>query len=187
MNVSMQRLAEALSLSPGNLTYHFPKKEHLMLALYDYFQEEILKIIPAPEKNIPSLLDIDEQITQFYNLQQRFLFFYLDLLEIERSYQKIAQRHYKHIENQISSIQSSLQYNESLGYLQHSISAKTYHMLAKQLWFTAVFWPKQCRVRGIPDRLEDMRESLWSQIQPFLTAEGRSYLLSAQLNVGKNL
>jgi len=185
MNVSMQRLADALSLSPGNLTYHFPKKEDLMIALYDTFQAEILRVIPEADKNIATLSGLDDQITQFYGLQQRFLFLYLDLLEIERSYHKIAQRHYAHIENQITSIKYALQYNESLGYLKNREDDKTYQMLAQQLWFTAVFWPKQCRVRGIPDRIEDLRESLWSQINPHLTPDGEDFIEQTKVGVGR--
>lgn len=171
----MQRLASELSLSPGNLTYHYPKKEDLMLALYDHFQEEMLKVIPPPHENISTLLSIDRQITHFYGLQQRFLFFYMDLLEIERSYKKIAQRHFKHIDRQITSIKFSLTYNVTTGILTEQ-DDNTYLMLAQQLWFTAVFWPKQCLVRGIPDRIEDLRRSIWSQIIPFLTQEGKDYL-----------
>lgn len=154
-----------------------------MIALYDTFQAEILKVIPAPDNNTATLVGLDSQITQFYQLQQRFLFLYLDLLEIERSYEKIARRHYQHIENQISSINNALDYNESLGYLEKSERENTYHLLAQQLWFTAVFWPKQCRVRGIEDRFEDMRESLWSQIIPYLTKRGKSYLETQKLSL----
>jgi len=185
MNVSMQKLADELSLSPGNLTYHFPKKENLMLALYDHFQAEMLKVIPAPSKNLATLVSIDDQITRFYNLQQRFLFFYLDLLEIERSYQKIAKRHFAHIENQITSINFSLDHNYSLGYLQKQDKNDSLKLLAQQLWFTAVFWPKQCRVRGVEDRLDDLRKTLWSQIFPHLTVEGKEYLAQTQQSVIK--
>jgi len=59
-------------------------------------------------------------------------------------------------------------------------------MLAQQLWFTAVFWPKQCRVRGIADRLEDLRESLWSQIIPHLTPAGVEYMEQEELGVIRN-
>jgi len=180
MNVSMQRLANELELSPGNLTYHFPKKQDLMLALYDHFQSQILEVIPEPSKNLPTLIGIDDQITSFYQLQQRFLFFYLDLLEIERSYQEIAQRHFKHIQNQIEAIHNSLEHNWSLGYLRKNKSSNSLHHLAQQLWFTAVFWPKQCRVRGVEDRLDDLRDSLWSQITPHLTKEGEAFLEAAR-------
>jgi len=176
MNVSMQRLADQLSLSPGNLTYHFPKKKDLMLALYDYFQSEMLKVIPEPSQNLATLVGIDDQISSFYDLQQRFLFFYLDLQEIERSYQEIAQRHFVHIDNQIKAINHSLDHNEALGYLRKCEGQESFYHLAQQLWFTAVFWPKQCRVRGVEDRLEDMRDALWSQILPLLTKKGRKDL-----------
>ena len=171
MNVSMQRLAESLSLSPGNLTYHFPKKADLMLAIYDRFQEEMLAIIPTPDKNRPSLVGLNHQMDQFFQLQQRFLFFYLDLLEIERAYQEIAQRHFRHIERQINAIHQSLAYNSNMEYLRKR-EESNYRYLAEQIWFTAVFWPKQCLVRGIENQPEEMKKTIWHQIKPFLTEKG---------------
>ena len=43
-NVSFLKIAQSLSLSPGNLTYHFPKKDDLMNAVYLHIQQEILKL-----------------------------------------------------------------------------------------------------------------------------------------------
>ncbi len=173
-NVSMQRMADDLGLSPGNLTYHFPRKEDLMLSIYNLFQKEILFIIPNPEENKPDLVVFDNQIRAFYKLQQRFLFFYLDLLEIERSYEVIAQKHYAHINNQIDSLEAGLKYNQGLGNLKNNDDMKTLRFLAEQLWFTAVFWPRQIRVRGIDDNLTNLREALWQQIGPHLTSKGKN-------------
>ena len=172
----MQRLADELALSPGNVTYHFPKKEDLMLAIYERFQDEMREVIPEAENNLASISVIDEQITAFYQLQQRFLFFYLDLLEIERSYRQVAERHYRHIENQITAIEFSLLHNMQLGYLRKREHEEDYKTLAEQLWLTAVFWPTQCRVRGKKDRIEELRHALWSQIKPFVTKAGKNQL-----------
>ena len=113
----MQRLADELEISPGNLTYHFPKKEDLMLAIYDQFQSEVISVIPPGEINRPDLFQLDEQIKAFYKLQRRYLFFYLDLLEIERAYPNIARRHQDHIRNQINTLIIGLKYNVESGLL----------------------------------------------------------------------
>lgn len=167
----MQKLAETMGLSPGNLTYHFRKKEDLMIALYDLFRQEMSLVIPPPDKNTPDSYKLDHQIKSFYNLQQRFLFFYLDLLEIERAYPVIAEQHYVHIQLQIKSLETGLAYNIHRGTIKEKDPATIKH-LAEQIWFTAVFWPRQARVRGLEDSLEDMRETIWRQILPYLTNKG---------------
>lgn len=171
----MQKLAETMGLSPGNLTYHFPKKEDLMIALYDLFREEMTQVIPAPKKNTPDLYQLDHQIERFYNLQQRFLFFYLDLLDIERAYPIIAERHYIHIQNQITALEMGLIYNIERGIIKENEPAITHHV-AEQIWFTAVFWPRQARVRGLEDSLDYMRQTIWRQILPYLTNKGKKEL-----------
>ena len=174
----MQRLADELSISPGNLTYHFPKKEDLMLAIYELFQYELAVIVPSSGSNQPDLFQLDEQMQSFYQLQQRFLFFYLDLLEIERSYESIAEKHYKHIKVQISAIKSGLEYNVRQGSLRKVEDQATYEWLAQQIWFTAVFWPQQIKVRGIENNPENLRQVLWYQIKPFLSTSGSSQVKS---------
>lgn len=171
-NISMQRLASELGLSPGNLTYHFPKKEDLMLALYLMFKKEIGIVIPPKKENKSDLYLFDEQIVNFYHLQQRYLFFYLDLLEIERAYPVIAQQHYIHIQDQISRLEHGLRYCIALGLINESDNPENIKFLAQQLWFTAVFWPRQIRVRGITDELDHLRKTIWHQIKPYLTDAG---------------
>lgn len=173
-NVSMQRLADDLSLSPGNLTYHFPRKEELMVAIYTLFQKEMNEVIPDAAVNKPDLLQIDEQIERFYDLQQRFLFFYLDLLEIERAYKVIAEKHYVHINRQITALHAALYYNQEIGLLKDNEDHNYLWFLAEQLWFTAVFWPRQLRVRGLEDNLTNLKNAIWHQIYPHLTAKGKS-------------
>lgn len=171
-NVSMQKLANHLKVSPGNLTYHYPKKADLMLAIYDQFRHEISLIVPPGKDNKPDLHHLDVQIRQFYIFQQRFLFFYLDLLEIERAYPELAERHYVHVRDQIQTILLGLKYNENLGLLKKE-EDKAYHHLAEQMWFTTVFWPRQVRVRGVEDKLENLRTLMWQQIKPYLTDSGK--------------
>lgn len=186
-NISMQKLSNELNVSPGNLTYHYPKKEDLMLALYDLFQKEISLILPSEEENKPDLFNFDQQIRAFYDLQQRFLFFYLDLLEIERSYPIIAEKHYEHIRKQIRIIRAGLQYSESLGLLNPEPDEKTYDFLAEHIWFTAVFWPRQVRVRGLDDKLENLRIVQWQHIKPYLTSKGHAQLFEVFDKTNSNI
>ena len=142
-----------------------------MIALYDLFREEMSLVIPPPDQNTPDSFKLDDQIKDFYKLQQRFLFFYLDLLEIERAYPVIAEQHYIHIQNQIKALETGLNFNIGRGIIAE-IDALTTQHLAQQIWMTAVFWPRQARVRGLEDSLEDMRQTIWRQISPYLTSTG---------------
>ena len=170
-NVSLLKIAEALELSPGNLTYHYQKKADLMDAVYLHFQKELLKVLPV-EQNFTSIKDLDTQIVSFYSFQKRFKFFYLDLLEVGRAFPAIGTKHVKHIDGQIMRLFKILTDNTSRHYLKTYHSEETYTHLAHQMWMTSVFWMSQSMVRSEDHELEGLRNALWFQIYPHLTPTG---------------
>jgi AcrR family transcriptional regulator len=172
-NVSLMKIAEELSLSPGNLTYHFNKKDDLMKAVYKYFQEELLKVSPETDTNT-SLKNLDQQIISFYNFQKEFKFFYLDLLEIERAFENLAEKHYTHIQNQIDRLYQVLLYNMNQKNLIRYKSDQFYKHLSRQIWMTSVYWMSQSMARGLKDHVDDLRNAIWYQIFPHMTESGKA-------------
>ena len=85
-NVSMQEIAKSLNISPGNLTYHFPKKEALVTALFQDFNAA-LAALPAqfdPEKGLLHFfLTLPEAS---FEITTQYLFLTTDYLELKRSY-----------------------------------------------------------------------------------------------------
>ena len=171
-NVSLPQLAKALDISLGNLTYHFPKKDQLVSRMYTLFQTELAQIT----RNYTTLLDIgemDRQLREFYRLQQRFRFLYLDLLELERAYPKLAARHFEHIEGQLEGLFKSFKHNVELGYLKPG-EEEQYRHLARHFWMASAFWVFQIAVRGKKGSLKAFTTDVWSTVQPFLTDLGKS-------------
>ena len=174
-NVSFLKIAQSLSLSPGNVTYHFPKKDDLMNAVYLHFQQEILKSVPlkADEINLSSL---HNQIGDFFKLQNNLKFFYSDLVDIVRGYPKIAELHKLHIDNQISRLHDVLNEFSRSGRLKKYESSNLYAFLSRQLWLTGSFWLSRCIVRGMKHDMEELQEQTWSLIYPHLTDKGKQEL-----------
>ena len=182
-NVSFLKIAQSLSLSPGNLTYHFPKKDDLMNAVYLHFQQEILKSVPlkADEINLSSL---HNQIGDFFKLQNNLKFFYSDLVDIVRGYPKIAELHKLHIDNQISRLHDVLNEFSRSGRLKKYESSNLYAFLSRQLWLTGSFWLSRCIVRGMKHDMEELQEQAWSLIYPHLTDKGKQEL-SKMIDIAK--
>ncbi len=171
-NVSLPQIADIVDISLGNLTYHFKKKEDLIESIYALFQEE-LAIITKDYKQLSNLGEMDEQLRGFYEFQQRFQFFYLDLLEIERAYPAIAERHQKHIEGQINGLAKSFTHNASLGNLTEYEKPIIYQHLGQQFWLNTVFWSMQIAVRGRTSNVEEMTQAAWLLVLPHTTEKGR--------------
>lgn len=165
-NVSLHQIAKALGLSSGNLTYHFPKKESLMDAVYDTFTTELLGL----QDNIGTQNKFDAIIAElnaFIKFQKRYLFFYVDLLDIGRNYPAIAKRHHKHIEGQITRIENNLHYNHAIGAMKPTDDA-TIRIVAETIWMTVVFWPSQEILRGSKLSNTRLTNSVISILKPYL-------------------
>jgi AcrR family transcriptional regulator len=72
-HVSTQMLAAELSISPGNLHYHYPTKAELVNALYDHFEGEHTSLLRAATNDTPALLDWLRDL-QMLAWDYRFLF-----------------------------------------------------------------------------------------------------------------
>ncbi|MEX0312856.1 MAG: TetR/AcrR family transcriptional regulator [Allomuricauda sp.] len=90
-NVTLREVAEALSISYGNVTYHYKTKNQLILSLYEDMLQETMEIIKTFDNNgiLKSILDAPK-IT--FAISMKYLFFYVDFIEIKRSYADLSSK-----------------------------------------------------------------------------------------------
>jgi len=172
-NVKLPLIASTTEISLGNLTYHFRKKDALISSIYNLFQEE-LALITKDYEVLSDLAEMDRQLRAFYDFQQRFQFFYLDLLEIERAFPAIAKKHHQHIEGQIDGLEKSFVYNMGMGYLKEHEDSRIYKHLGQQFWLSTVFWLMQLAVRGKEGTVDNMTEAAWLLVLPHTTEKGKT-------------
>lgn len=98
LNVSQRRITDFLKISPGNLTYHFKKKEDISAALYFEFvaiiEEESKKYLAGARKMTDFVKLIESWFAHMYDF--RFIFFDLTSLlrmnpKIEENYEQFIQ------------------------------------------------------------------------------------------------
>ena len=168
-NVSLHQIAKALSLSSGNLTYHFPKKAALMDAVYSGFVDELTMMQNSLGVNT-TVEEIILELNEFIKFQNRFLFFYVDLLDIGRNYPSIAKRHYSHIQGQIKRIENNLNYNLSVGTFKEEFENEL-TVLAETIWMTVVFYPSQMILRGKVNSQSKLLDTVTSLLKPYIKTE----------------
>ncbi|WP_298903475.1 TetR/AcrR family transcriptional regulator [uncultured Psychroserpens sp.] len=88
-NVTLREVATELSISYGNVTYHFETKNQLILSLYEDMLKETVEIIKTFDFGnlLKSILDAPK-IT--FEISLKYLFFYVDFIEIKRSYSALS-------------------------------------------------------------------------------------------------
>ena len=114
VNVRLQHIADEAFVSIGNMAYHYKNKEAIALAIHELLAEE-QKTLMA-EMNVVPLFDyVDRYFRHSFALQQKYSFFFTDMLEVFRAYDNIAQAHSNLIQWQKNQFQLTLQFNQNRG------------------------------------------------------------------------
>jgi len=179
-NVKLPLIASTTEISLGNLTYHFPKKDQLIMSIFDAFVEDLGRITKGYQ--LVDLAEMMQQLGAFYDFQEKYLFFYLDLLELERAFPDLKVRYQAHIQQQIAGLHQGFLLNESTGLLKSFEDIEIYEGLALQYWHTVVFWRMQVAVRGVKSTKDGMLKMAIALLNPYLTAKGKKNLISDNKN-----
>lgn len=173
VNVRLQHIADEAFVSVGNLAYHYPNKEAILLALYRELTQKQQELL-AEYRIVPLFDNIDRLIHHTYLLQRTYLFFYADTLEITRAYPEIGAAHKEHIQFQLAQISQIIEFNVARGVFVADIPQKNKERLSRQVWMTMDFWVSQELVcLGKLPEPEDYRMAVWNLYRPYFTGMGR--------------
>lgn len=172
-NVRLQQIANEIGISPGNLAYHFRNKEAIVEAINDDLYHEASEIL-STYRIFPNLMDFDNQLTKYLSFVQKYPFYFLDLLEIERHYPEIRSKRQVHISKMISQIRKRFDFNNQRGLIVDEPRAGVYDSTANAIWILITFWVPQNIVRGVevPIQTSQFKEMIWNQVYPYFTETG---------------
>ena len=173
VNVRLQHIADEAFISVGNLAYHYPNKEAIVMGLYKGLTQKQKELL-AEYRIVPLFNYFDHLIRRSFDLQQVYIFFYLDTLEVIRAYESIAEVHRSHLDWQVKQLRNMLDFNASRGALIEEPMEGIFDRLSDQLWMTIDLWMTQEYIRGQRDpQLKEYREAVWSLMIPFFTEMGK--------------
>ena len=92
-NVTMRAIADALSISVGNLTYHFAKKQDIVAALMD---DVFAQMTATADMPAASLVQIDSLFSMMLDTLERCAFFFLDN-ELKQENDPLHLAHHTHL------------------------------------------------------------------------------------------
>ena len=171
-NVGLQQIADECSISVGNLAYHFQYKEDLMRTLADQINAEISPVVDS-ENQFPLLIDFDNQLSKYYALINQFAFFFLDVIELERTYSKIHNQRVKYINMMIDQIYHWIEENVKKGIFRPEIHPDQYAYTAHAIWMTISFWLTQKKVLSTNGSDEEkFKIVVWNQLLPNFSSVG---------------
>jgi AcrR family transcriptional regulator len=80
--VTTSAIADEMSISPGNLYYHFKSKEKIVEALFAAFRAEIEATLAAPSKRAPDAEDVWLFLHLVFEAIWRYRFIYRDVNDL---------------------------------------------------------------------------------------------------------
>lgn len=171
-NVKLQNIADACGISVGNLAYHFKFKEDLIITIADQISEELSPIV-RQDQEFPSLLDLDNQLSIYHSLVNKYVFFFLDIVELKRTLPKIHKQRVHHINLMIEQIHGWIKANIRKGIFKSEIHSNQYKHTAHTIWILMSFWMTQKKVLSSNGQEEEhFKIVIWNQLLPNFTELG---------------
>lgn len=173
-NVSMKQIADSLSISAGNLSYHYKNKAVLLASIFEAMYTETLDYI-LPNNTYITLFHFEDMMLKFSDLQQRYSFFFNDLVHIIKSYPKIAGKY---------ETSNLIRFKEARKLIDYYIESKRlkpesdiidYNKTIHAIWMTSTFWQAQKIAIDSPEYIINKCQSIemiWSFLLPNLTSKG---------------
>jgi len=182
-NVAIDHIAKALKISPGNLTYHFPRKEQLIAATLAVMKERMVTALEQPT-TVRSASDGAAYLLRLYRTLWDFRFFFnaltyvLTIPPLKREYTEFR-------DWAMRTIESDLHVLCELGHFKLPVAPNSATLLAENMWSLWLNWLRVQQIRtptaATPDNeaLHDCALHVWSLCQPWMKLKYARELLQA--------
>lgn len=171
--VTSRHIAEAVGISHGNLTYHFPNKSTIVEAIYARMESKMkVKINP---RGTFTLQHLEKLLNWFGGFREQYRFFFTDTAEILRNYPEVGAKHSLLMHQRLKEARDLIRHYVEIGLLERSTDPKEYDHLAYAIWFTSTFWLSQAGTTDLQRHEMSHAHSMdliWNMIFPHLTQRG---------------
>ena len=173
-NVSLKIIADEARISPGNLTYHYKLKSDLMEAIHQQMVTEMNGVIQP--LTLVGLEHLERSLVYFFQFQEKYRFFFLDIVEITRAYPKIAERHAQIVARRMEEGRALINYYIGGGWLIPEPEVGIYDSIIQNIWFVNTFWLglQMVMQRSTTTFSEaKIRDMIWTSLKPYFTEKGK--------------
>jgi AcrR family transcriptional regulator len=172
-NTRLQQIADACSISVGNLAYHFKNKEAIVEAVYDNLFEELSSIL-SQYINHKHLQGFDILFSRLYFFYEHNRFTFNNTWEIERNHPEI-QKEWLTVNNKIlQQLKRKIQVCQQDEIFKPEPLKGNYDLLAHSLLILINSWIPQQILRQMPVTEKLYKNCLWNLLYPNFSKKGAS-------------
>lgn len=183
-DVSLRAIARELEISVGNLAYHFANTDKIIEALYYQLVEEMDKPIQEIEEQEAEFSLMLRLSRKNFEIMFRYRFILLDFTRITRRIPGIQQHFISLIEARKHQFRYLLDQLVRRGVLQQEPFQEAYAKMIERLLVIGDYWIPHAHIhfpgKG-EEAIDHYHQLMISEIEPFLTQEGRTILTDLQI------
>ena len=139
-NVTTNHIAEALSMSPGNLYYHYGNKAEIVRELFARISAEWATNYAVPPGTMPSIQIMETMVAGNFEIQARYSFFFRDLTLLLNADPMLAAAYRANRDAGIGNTKFLLNLFAEAGVLDAFGDAETLDDVVRLLWLVGDFW-----------------------------------------------
>jgi len=122
----------------------------------------------------PTLEDLDEQIDKFFCFIEKYPFYFVDIVEIQRLHPELHQQRLDYMERMIIQMKSRLEYHVTRGVIRPEEFKGHFNQLANDISILVTFWPAYClAIESNNKSLQRFKSAIWAMVIPLLTKKGK--------------
>jgi AcrR family transcriptional regulator len=175
--VSTADIAGAAGISPGNLHYHFRKKDQIVAALFDRLEARLAIDPPAASDVAQSIEDLWLYLHLMLEAIWEFRFFYRNLHAVAGRDRRLRERFNRIAARKLEAIQALCESLASRGAL--AATPEQIRALARNVLLVATYWLDFQALRRGRDDAADLGQGAYqvmSLVAPFLVGGAREHL-----------
>ncbi len=138
--VTTREIAKYINISQGNLHYHFPNKELLIVRLFEDFQLVIAQASSFDRDMVFTENMVLESMNKNYQIMYNYRFFFREYRAVWRIVPEIQQGISNLFEKKKMDIQQMIQTYQDQGVLRPDLSSSQVQFISDQFIFTISSW-----------------------------------------------
>lgn len=138
-NVAIDHIASDLKISPGNLTYHFRRKDDLIHATLDVLKDRLRVALERPVA-VNSAQDGAEYLIRVFRTLWELRFFFNSLTFLLTDNQQLRKEYAQFRGWVIDTIEADIGYMVERGLFHPAVAPNTFRLLAENLWGHFLNW-----------------------------------------------
>jgi AcrR family transcriptional regulator len=182
--VSTNHIAEAASVSPGNLYYHFRNKEEIIRAIFERLTVRWEAAAALPKDSTLSVHDLLRIIRGHFTVLQDYPFYYRELPALVHHDPLLAEQYRAMRAEGLANVEALLKHFGEEGVLNAPSDTRVLEKLAQICWILVDFWLPFTELTGGEPHSEHTRqgeELVLSVLLPYVAIDALAELKDSEL------